>query len=163
MKRRAPNFPYAVFLITLLCLPALLAARSHGPDEVKPPESLQSEPVAPVALDPAASPEPTTVRPLSPLMSAIQNLWEARQVEIIALKEQLRSASDHAAALAILHEIEALQASTEIEILRLQADHVRREGREAAAQAIEAAIAEQLNPSPVCRPAPRRESGTTQP
>jgi hypothetical protein len=163
MKRRAPSFPYAVFLIALLCLPALLAARSHGPDEAKPPEPVQAEPAVPVALDPAANPEPTTVRPLSPLMSAIQSLWEARLVEVVALKERLQNASDHAAALAILHEIEALQASTEIEILRLQADHARREGREADAQAIETAITEQLNPSQVCRRATRRESGTTQP
>ena len=163
MKRRAPSFPYAFLLVALLCLPALLAARSHGPDEIKSPESVQAEPVAPVALDPAASPEPTIVRPLSPLLNAIQSLWEARLVEVVALKERLRNASDHAAALTILHQIEALQASTEIEILRLQADHARREGREADAQAIEAAITEQLNPSPVCRPAPRRDSGTTQP
>jgi hypothetical protein len=163
MKRRAPSFPYAVLLVVLLCLPALLAARSHGPDEVKPPEPVQAEPAAPVAADPAASPQPTIARPLNPLMSAIQSLWEARLVEVVALKERLRNASDHAAALAILREIEALQASTEIEILRLQADHARREGREADAQAIEAAITEQLNPSPTRRPATRRESGTAQP
>ncbi len=163
MKRRVPSVPYAVLLITLLCLPALLAARSHGPDVVKPPEAVQAESAAPVAGGPEASPEPTTARPLSPLMSAIQNLWETRRVEIVALKERLRNASDHAAALAILHEIEALQASTEIDILRLQADHARRECREADAQAIETAITEQLNPSQFCRRATRRESGTTQP
>jgi hypothetical protein len=160
MKRRASSFPYAVLLITVLCLPAMLAAGGDGPDKTKAPEGVTA---TPVAADPVVTPEPAAARPLSPLMSAIQDLWQARQSEIAALKEQLRSMSDHAAALAIVQEIEALQASTEIEILRLQADHARREGREAAAQAIEAAITEQLNPSPVCRPAPRRESGTTQP
>ena len=42
MKRRAPSFPYAFLLVALLCLPALLAARSHGPDEIKSPESVQA-------------------------------------------------------------------------------------------------------------------------
>lgn len=77
----------------------------------------------------------------SPLMRDIRTLWMARQAEVAVLEESFRAASDHPTALAIQKRIEALLVQTEFDILQLQADHARREGRAADAERIEAEIA----------------------
>jgi hypothetical protein len=170
MKTAFLTFKVLLPLLVVLLLPALLTGQERGPAEQTRPaataETTSSAAANPDAGIPAEN-APDVVAPLagdtrlSPMLQEIKVLWETRQAERAALEEQFRMAGDEATALAIQREIEELMVQTELSILRIQADHARREGRIADAEKIEAAITEMTSPPelppPPERPAPANE------
>jgi hypothetical protein len=170
MKTAFLSFRVLPLLLAVLLFPGLLVGQDSGPaDQAQPAATAES--TSPAATDPDAgipavnAPEVIAPlsgdTPLSPMLQDIKVLWEARQAERAALEERFRTAGDEATALAIQREIEELMVQTELSILRIQADHARREGRIADAEKIEAAITEMTSPPqlppPPERPAPANE------
>lgn len=101
---------------------------------------------------------------LSPMLLEIAAAWDAQQSTLEVLEQQLAAANDHAVALALQRQIEALHRQTELAILGIQARHARRAGFPEVAAQIEAAVAEMNAPAvrsapvervdPTARPAP---------
>ncbi len=106
------------------------------------------EPVAPVGD--AAS--------LSPEMTAIRAALAAGRARVDELEARLAGASGDEAALAVMRALEQAKQDTEIEILRIQAEHARLAGREAQAQEIETAISQMLTPGATTTPTARQDS-----
>lgn len=143
--------------------PFLLAALLTSPALADP------EPVLPSVRDATGDPPPVAVDRSAPgladdaqtpatLMAEITALFERNQVQVRELEARFAATADPAAALAIQRELEALLVATELDILRTQAAHARRQGRHADAALLEAAVAEALSPvlpgAPAPRPAP---------
>jgi hypothetical protein len=103
----------------------------------------------------AAAPAPVAPATRSPLMQDITAAWESHLVVVAALEQQLAGAASAADALALQHQIEAVRAQVEIQILTLQARYARQEGRLDDAAGIEAAIAELTTPRPRGTPVER--------
>ncbi len=143
------------------------AANESGPQAIPPagvpdlPENqaeieagLVPEGKAVEAQKSGAAPAPT------PLMVEIQAVFADERARVAELEARLTPSLDEGAALALRHQIEQIKIETELNILRLQAEHARREGRDEQAAAIDAAVAEMLSPRPAGvpseRPAPVR-------
>lgn len=92
---------------------------------------------------------------VNPLMVEIRSLLQEERAEVVTLAERFTAASDEQTALAIQQEIQEVKVRTELQILRLQADHARRGGREEVAQQIDAAITAMTTPRPVKEPVDR--------
>ena len=92
---------------------------------------------------------------LTPLMAEIQAVLADEQTRVAELEARLSSSLDEGAALALRRQIEQIKVETELNILRLQAEHARRAGQDEQAAAIEAAIAEMLSPRPAGVPSER--------
>jgi hypothetical protein len=94
----------------------------------------------------------------SPLMAAIAAVLDDEERQLTALRTDLSHAALPAQALEIQRHIEQVKQGTEIQLLRVQADHARASGNFALATRIEEAIAQQLQPrlrlEPRDRPAP---------
>lgn len=156
MKSFRPPRLVVSLLWVLLVLPGLAAARGPAADQpvaASPPPgepAVAAEEAGAVdagedgtagSAEAAKAAEAAAEANASPLMRDIRALWKARQTEVAVLEESFRTATDHPTALAIQQRIEALLVQTEFDILQLQADHARREGRAADAERIEAEIA----------------------
>lgn len=108
-------------------------------------EALQTEgAVNPASqfLDPTRSPGQ-----LSPMAVEMLQVLQQEQDGLRRLQIRFQQAGDPQAALAIQREIESLKVDTELELLRIQADYARREGRLATAEKIENAIEQILHPA----------------
>ncbi|MBM4131438.1 hypothetical protein FJ250_10520 [bacterium] len=144
------RFGFPFLLAALLTLPALA-----DPEPVPTMVRDATGDPPPVAVDGgAAGPAADAAAPAT-LLAEITALYERGQVRARELEAAFAATADPAAALAIQREIEALQVATELDILRIQAAHARRQGREADAKLLEAAIAEALAPVRPDAPAPR--------
>jgi hypothetical protein len=108
-------------------------------------DEIPAEPVPVDATRPAPAVEPA---PLSPMMKDIVAAWDAHTVVVAALERQVAQTADASTALALQHQIEAARAQVEIQILTIQAQYARREGRLDVAAEIESAIAELTSPRP---------------
>jgi len=86
-------------------------------------------------------------------MAAIYGAIAAGQVRVDELESRLAGANGDEATLELLRAIEQAKQETEIEILRIQAEHARLAGREAQAQEIETAIGQILDPATTVPPA----------
>ena len=100
---------------------------------------------------------PPTAQP-SPMMRQIQDVLDMQQTTVAQLEDRFQAVTDEATALAIQREIRAILIQTELDILRIQADFARREGRDAVVRAIEISIERMISPpppqAPTDRPAP---------
>jgi len=129
------------------------------------------DPVTPIEAEPVlmeayaageVEDDPTPVpAPASEMMQEIREVLETEKATLASLGVQLERAADHEAALATQKQVERTKQDTELQLLRIQADYARQEGRETQAAEIESAIERILNPpsrpNPVSRPAPRVE------
>jgi hypothetical protein len=98
--------------------------------------------------NPTSERHPATAnqRKLSPMAAEMQQAIRMERDGLRRLHARFQQTSDPHAALAIQREIEALKVGTELELLRIQANHARREGRVEAAKRIETVIEQILNP-----------------
>ena len=101
---------------------------------------------------------PRSPVPLSPCMQAIQAVLDHEAARLAELETGQKAAVGESALLELQREIERVKEETELQILRVQADFARREGRLEQAAEIEAALAEMTAPrraSPAAMPAAR--------
>ena len=91
----------------------------------------------------------------SPLMTAIDVVMQDSRDQITLLRADLEKQSDPDAALAIQKQIEDLKVETELNILRLQADHARAHGNEELARSIDESITFMTTPRPKAQPVDR--------
>jgi hypothetical protein len=141
MSRAATGF---LVLSSLLAFAALATDKPPIPDTPENQAEIEAaargelvlEPVAPAGGDASLSPE----------MAAIREALAAGQARVDELEARLVAASGDEAALAVMRAIEQAKQDTEIEVLRIQAEHARLAGRETQAQEIEAAITQMLEP-----------------
>jgi hypothetical protein len=153
----------AIAMALLLIPPAAFAgAESTAPDSA-PPDAVAAEADQPVVdqLDanrPATMPYATRPEKHSPMMREIIAAWEASQVAVAAVEQQISATTDPMAALALQRQVEEMREQVEVELLRIQARYARQEGRLDDAAQIDAAIAEMTAPRPrgvpVDRPLP---------
>ena len=100
------------------------------------------DPTAPPAIATEnADGAPPAARALSPLMQDIRTVFEAEKTALASLKVRLQDADDEREILSLLHEIDQVKQETELQVLQIQSDSARREGRTEAAERIEATIA----------------------
>lgn len=157
MKRQ-----FAIGLLVGVCGLAAWAAEAAGaPAEPAAPAHAE---VAPLAGDPSVveTTAATTAAPraregLSPCQQAIQALLDREATQLAELDARLPGAFDEAAVLALQREIEQVKQETELQVMRVQADFARREGRVAQAEQIEAALAEMAAPRPAVAPIERTD------
>lgn len=139
---------------TPLALPALSGA---------PTQAALDDPAALRAVE--ALPLPATVarqRPAAtPLLADLFDVLDRQDAAVAALQTELARTADPMAALALQRRIEKAKQDAEVEVLRVQAVHARREGKAALAARLDAAIAEMTLPraqqEPRERPAPMRD------
>lgn len=173
--RRVVRFRVLLPCLASLALFALAGSRSMADEAsstVKPPTA---SPVATPAMPPSEAPgiregeivpPRPRVSPLRPMMVELRALLDAEREQVAALTARLKSATDEAGSLAIQREIEKLKIGTESAMLRVQAKHARRAGREALAAQLELAAEDLLappkrvEPSSV-RPAPEGATSET--
>lgn len=151
----APRVFHLSLLFTVLLISVALADQQPAPPPVR---DAVGDP-SPVAVDlgePAQMPGAGDLTAADALMAEITHIWQSSQASLAELEARFAAAGDPVTALAIQREIEALHVGTELDILRLQAAHARRQGREADAALLEATIAEALAPVPPEAPATRR-------
>jgi len=128
---------------------------------LSPGARLLAEPAAPPAVtaDPVSAAATSPVAP-SPEMAAIRGALDEGRARVDALAARLAATTDNDACFALQREIELAKRDTELQILGIQADFARREGRGETAAELEAVIAQIRNPqvAPVVvdRPAPER-------
>ena len=79
-------------------------------------------------------------------MQAIQAVLDREAARLSELETGMETAAGESALLALQREIERVKEETELQILRVQADFARREGRLEQAAEIEAALAEMTAP-----------------
>ena len=89
---------------------------------------------------------PRSPVPLSPCMQAIQAVLDHEAARLAELETGQKAAVEESALLELQREIERVKEETELQILRVQADFARREGRLEQAAEIEAALAEMTAP-----------------
>ncbi len=112
-----------------------------------------------IALQPAW-PEggaPTPPKP-SPMMEEIHALLDAEEAALADLQENLQTATDGTAMLAIIQEVERVKKETELDILHVQLRYAREGGHEEAALRLEEVIESLTHPRPVQDPEPRPRS-----
>ncbi len=90
--------------------------------------------------------------PRSPLMAGIAARLERMRSAVAELEARAAAAPAPDRALALQQAIERAKVEAELDILRLQADEARREGRLEQAASLEAALREMTEPRP--RPVP---------
>ena len=110
-----------------------------------PPAPLPRESAEPDLLPLEAARPPLLANP-GPLYERIAAVVEAEQVAAADLQARIDAATDDEELAALQRELEALKKETRVEILRVQADFAREEGRLEQAEAIEAAIENLRNP-----------------
>ena len=98
---------------------------------------------------PSAVGRPGAPPTVSPQMQEIQTVLAQERIAILALQEALEAAPSERDALEILRAIGQRKQDTEIAVLRIQEQHARQAGDEAAATRIEQAIHKILNPEPL--------------
>ena len=143
-------------VLTLFIL-VLTPAAGANPDPEPPDNPVEAQPADP---DQQPLPDtPATAVP-SPLMQDIQALWEAQQATLAELVARFEGAAGEDEALALQRRIEQVKADTELQILRLQLNHARQEGRPGEQIArLEEAIKLMTEPRPMLPPRPRDRSG----
>ncbi|MFN2370671.1 MAG: hypothetical protein ABR506_05875 [Candidatus Krumholzibacteriia bacterium] len=94
-------------------------------------------------------------RAVSPLMEDINRVVAESTVRLAELQGRLDREIDDRAALEIVRAMEQVKIRTELDILAVQADHARQNGREDLAQEIEGAITEMTAPRPLRHPVDR--------
>ncbi len=150
-----------VLLVGVCGLAARAAVVTAAPAEPAAPSAAQ---VAPLAADPngvettaAAAAAPRARESLSPCQQAIRALLDREAAQLAELDARLPGAADEGAVLALQREIEQVKQETELQVMRVQADFARREGRTAQADQIEAALAEMAAPRPAVAPVERTD------
>lgn len=125
MKRRS-----AVVLVGSLVVASALvvmAKQESTPQNVTP---------QPVRSDQKVATDP----PLTPMMKEIQAVFDTEKEALDVLEARLNSASTEAEIMGIMKEIQRVKVETELQILGVQVDYARREGRIEQAREIEAEI-----------------------
>jgi hypothetical protein len=154
------RMPDALRLTTASLIAAALSAAPSFTQVARAPAAPMMQGVEEVAAPTVAAP----ARPrqaVNPLYPKILAMLEAERVELAKLDARLKTTRDDAAAMAIQREIEQLKTTTELGILRLQAEHARALGRAAVAEKLDAAIQRMLQPVPRQRPVDRPAPSVT--
>lgn len=171
--------PLRVLMFTTALLATLVWTVAAGPPPVEPTASAPESAATPADATTGGStlqPETTGTGPMgeepslgdapsprSALMCDIMAVFDAARAQVEELEAKAKAAQDEMEFLSIQREIERLHRDTELRILQVQADHLRREGHLEAAKRIEAAIAEANTIRPaaklVDRPAPTDPAG----
>lgn len=125
--------------VLAIALASLGAASGPDPDPSGTAEQpAAGEPVeTTVEAAPGAEPAPA---PLSPLMADIEARLERMRTEVRELEARFAATRDPAESIRLQRAIEAAKVGAELDVLRIQADHARREGRLEVVAEIEAAI-----------------------
>lgn len=157
------NLNRGIRILPVLTLFFLIVAVASGAD---PNPRLSDQPThqptealtaAPLLETPA---DTLRTRPLSPLMQDIQAVWTAQRAALAELETRFAAVGNEEEALAIQLRIEKIKADTELQILTLQLEHARRDGRPLAQiEKLEAAIKLVTEPQPVRPPRPRDTGG----
>jgi hypothetical protein len=148
MRRRS-----AIVLVGLLVVVSALVVMAK---QESAPASLTPQPVPGdqrIAID----------RPVSPMMKEIQAAFDAEREALDVLEARLKSVTTEAEIMRVMKEIERVKVETELEILGVQADYARREGRIEQAQRIEAAIKHMRMGGPRAAQQPRLNSDSAPP
>jgi hypothetical protein len=102
----------------------------------QPEPAIEKPAAGPIAANEQEQAEP----PLSAMMQQIRDLSLTEQATLAELQARLGTLTDENEILALMREIEQLKIETELQILLIQADFARRDGRIEQAQQIEAAV-----------------------
>lgn len=120
-------------------------------------------PAAPTGAAPAA-PELAPRLPahlMSPMVAEMFTALDEQRAKIARLRAELSQARDGARAFELQRALSAAKQETEVRLLRIQADHARRDGRLEVAANLEAAVLAMTSRVPArenaTRPAPTRE------
>lgn len=123
--------------------------------------ALADEPVTDLPVDAGDAPAALALDsdiPPSPLMLEIQTLLRARLATRRQLEAQAAESTDAGQALQLQRRLQEQAIQTELQVMRIQVEHLRRAGRVESAAALEAQlqtmIAPRPRPEPVDRPAP---------
>ncbi len=159
MNRR-PLIALLLCVFACLCGPAL----GHMPAAAKEPPA-NPEAAAGGVTESATEARPAeaasrATAPLSPCMQAIQAVLDQEAARLAELEVRVKAAAGNEAQLALEREIERVKEDAELQILRVQADFARREGRVEQAAMIEALLAEMTAPRQAPS-APGQASGRT--
>ena len=141
-------------LATLAVAPAALAADTPAPEA-----ATLARPA-----EPPAAPEVAPRLPahwLSPMVAEMFAALDEQRAKIGRVRAELAQARDGARAFELQRAISAAKQETEVRLLRIQADHARRDGRLEVAAKLDAALTAMTTPAPArepeVRPAPRRD------
>jgi len=183
VKNMRPR-PRIIFWLTLICVPLAMVALTATSPRPTGAESPANTPEAAAEAAPetakaaAESPVPageeaiprkemptresflTADRELPPMLQAIKTAWQEHTVERTQLENELAATSNPLAALDVQRRIEAAAREFELQVLRIQADFARSEGRIEVAERLEAAIAQMIEP-PVLPPPVERSAPAT--
>lgn len=149
---------------TLLAL-SITVPMASAQSTAKVPQSSGSATVLAPSVEeaiPSVGARPKARRPVNPLYPRIAAMLETEREQLAALRTRKAGTRDDEMAMAIQREIEQIKTQTELGILRLQAEHARKQGKAAVAEGIEAAIRQMTQPAqrlqPMSRPAPATDS-----
>jgi len=149
---RGPRIAWPLFIV-LGIISAAWAFAQSTPTPATP--AGDPERVISTAATPAPATTVTAKARVHPMVAEMRAVLETERVEFRNLFARFRAAPDATAALAVQREIEQLKLSTEISLLRIQADYARRAGRAAQAAELEKVIAELQAPPVSVAPASR--------
>jgi TolA-binding protein len=141
-----PTVQLIIVLMALAC--RATAAHATEPDAVS--DSVRATPNPPAAAAPAAPAAPSTpavaarIRARSPLAAELDAVLAAERALLRRLEVEVRRVGSSEAGLALQRQIAQVKQNTEIELLRVQARHARREGRTELAEQLEASVRELL-------------------
>lgn len=129
--------------------------------ELTPSAAAVPAPAAPESAPAAASPR-LPAHLLSPMVAEMYAAIDEQRAKVATLRAELAQARGTERALELQRALSAAKRGTEVRLLRIQADHARREGRLEVAGNLEAAINAMTTPlaarEPAARPAPSRET-----
>lgn len=149
-----PSVPIALLLFALPTTAAVFAA------ELAPAPGAAA-PVAPPAVRESNAPRlPAGL--MSPMVADLYTALDEQRAKMAKLRGDLARARGSSRELELQRALSAAKRETELRLLRIQADHARREGRLDVAGNLEAAITAMTAPAvprePALRPAPSRDS-----
>ena len=151
MKRPVP--PTALLFAVLLSVaPAAASAQSSVAAETPAPAATATVSLAPVA------PTMESLVPadrMSPMVTELFAAMDGQRTRVRALRTELAATRDSRRALELQRSIALAKRDLELQLLRIQAGHARREGRVQVAAGLEAAITALTAPAETREPAPR--------
>ncbi len=154
MKRPVP--PTALLLLCLsLVSPGLASAQSSVAAETPAPAAPATTPLAPLAADAPTMESLVPADRMSPMVTELFAAMDGQRTRVRALRAELAGTRDSRRALELQRSIALAKRDLELQLLRIQAGHARREGRLQVAAGLEAAITALTAPAETREPSPR--------
>jgi hypothetical protein len=142
--------PRRAVWIALLAAPlAALPARAEEAPAAPTAETTEAPAMAP-KLEPLYADPAIMGRRMSPMVSELMTAIDEQRTVLRGLKARLAQTREPKQMVELHRAISAAKRDTEVRLLRIQADHARREGRFEAATKLDASIAA-MNAPPVAR------------